>query len=417
MREECGALWNQILNSRRELEALETRKASAQADEAYNASRWERLHEAQLREGEMEELEARQNELAHAEQIKETLCSVQELLSPSSDQAASPSGLLREAARQTEKAAGFIPSLSELAARLESARVEVEDIAQEVSLANSRAEASPEELAQVEERLSLLYGLLQKHGVKTIGELMEERDRLEGLVSDASSLEQECVHARKELQDLESRHQALCARLHEARKAASGPFAEEITAVLHSLELDHAAFQVELAETPAGALGADSVRFLFSSTGKSLTEISKAASGGELSRIMLGLKSVMARHTQMPTLIFDEIDTGVSGSAADKMGSLICRMGENMQVFAITHLPQVAAGRQRPRPLSCEQKRRYHPHRVPGPRRAREGTGPDALRSHGHSRSHRQRPSPAKSLIPCPRLRSPPPPWMNSSPS
>ena len=343
LREECSALWGRILESRRELEALEKRQASARADEEYNASRWERLHQAQLREGEVEELEARQNELAHAELIKETLCSVEELLSPSSDQAASPGGLLREAAKELEKAAAFIPSLGELAQRLESARVEVEDIAQEVSLTNSRAEASPEELSQVEERLSLLYGLLQKHGVKTIGELIEERDRLEGLVSDASSLEQACERVRKELQELESRHLELCARLHEARQAASLPFSDEITAVLHSLDLDHAAFQVELSDAPAGALGADSVHFLFSSTGKNLTEISKAASGGELSRIMLSLKSVMARHTQMPTLIFDEIDTGVSGSAADKMGSLICRMGEHMQVFAITHLPQVAA--------------------------------------------------------------------------
>ncbi len=342
-REACGALWSRILESRRELEALEKRKESAQAEQQYNASRWERLHEARLQEGEVEELEAREHELAHAEQIKQTLCTVEELLSPSSDQASSPGGLLREAAKELEKAAAFIPSLGSLVQRLESARVEVEDVAREVSLTNSRTEASPEELARVEERLSLLYGLLQKHGAKSVGELIEERDRLESLVSDASSLEQECGRVRKELQELESRHQELCVRLHRKRESAAALLSEEISSLLHTLELDHAAFRVELSEAPAGSLGADAVQFLFSSTGKSLTEISKAASGGELSRIMLSLKAVMARHTQMPTLIFDEIDTGVSGSAADRMGSLICRMGEHMQVFAITHLPQVAA--------------------------------------------------------------------------
>jgi DNA repair protein RecN (Recombination protein N) len=102
-------------------------------------------------------------------------------------------------------------------------------------------------------------------------------------------------------------------------------------------------FRVELAEAPEGPTGRDSVRFLFSSTGQAPQDLAKVASGGELSRIMLSLKAMMARYTAMPTLIFDEIDTGVSGSAADRMGSMICRMGEHMQVFAITHLPQVAA--------------------------------------------------------------------------
>jgi DNA repair protein RecN (Recombination protein N) len=224
-----------------------------------------------------------------------------------------------------------------------SARLEIEDIAAEVAKVNSHTEASPERLQVVEERISLLYSLLHKHGLQKVEELIAERDLLEGLIQDATSLGEECAQVQKELEELEAQHQELCASLDAKRKAAAGPLAQEVEKLLHNLELDHAVFQVQVSPAPAGLLGSNTVQFLFSSTGKEPTDIAKAASGGELSRIMLSIKSVMARLTQMPTLVFDEIDTGVSGSAADKMGSLVCQMGADMQVFAITHLPQVAA--------------------------------------------------------------------------
>ena len=343
LREECGAAWMQVLEARRKLAELKEREAKAKSEQEYNSARWERLHEAKLQAGELEVLEAEQNELAHAEQIKETLCSVEELLSPSSDSNSSPAQLLRDASRLLEKAGAFIPSMKELAERVTSARLEVEDIATEVARVNSRTEASPERLQEVEERISLLYSLLQRHGLQTVEELIAERDLLEGLVLDATSLGEECARVQKELDVLEDRFQKLCASLDAKRKDAAGPFAQAVEKVLHSLELDHSVFQVQVGPSPAGLLGANTVQFLFSSTGKGATDITKAASGGELSRIMLSIKSVMARLTQMPTLVFDEIDTGVSGSAADKMGSLVCQMGADMQVFAITHLPQVAA--------------------------------------------------------------------------
>ena len=343
LREECGAAWMQVLEARRKLAELKEREAKAKSEQEYNSARWERLHEAKLQAGELEVLEAEQNELAHAEQIKETLCSVEELLSPSSDSNSSPAQLLRDASRLLEKAGAFIPSMKELAERVTSARLEVEDIATEVARVNSRTEASPERLQEVEERISLLYSLLQRHGLQTVEELIAERDLLEGLVLDATSLGEECARVQKELDVLEDRFQKLCASLDAKRKDAAGPFAQAVEKVLHSLDLDHSVFQVQVGPSPAGLLGANTVQFLFSSTGKGATDITKAASGGELSRIMLSIKSVMARLTQMPTLVFDEIDTGVSGSAADKMGSLVCQMGADMQVFAITHLPQVAA--------------------------------------------------------------------------
>ena len=342
LREECSALWSEILEKTRLLHELEERRDRAKADEEFNSARWERLRDAALVPGEMEELEAEENRLAHASEIKDSLCVAQNVLSPEDD-GPSPTMLIREAIKQLEKAASFIPSVDELSKRLESARLEVEDIAAEVSSVNSRTEASPERLEQVQDRLSLLYSLLQKHGLKTVEELIEERDRLETLVSDAGSLSGQCETVSRELDILRNRHLELCNTLHEKRLAACEPFSNAVLEILRGLELDHAVFQVALEPAQAGASGCDQVQFLFSSAGRTPVDIAKAASGGELSRVMLSLKAVMAGYTKMPTLIFDEIDTGVSGSAADKMGSLVCRMGEKMQVFAITHLPQVAA--------------------------------------------------------------------------
>ncbi len=343
LRAECTEAWNRVLAARRTLAALEEKARKAREDQDYNQARWERLAEARLVPGELEELEAEQKQLAHAEEIKETLCAVENLLSPESDEAASPTQQIREAGRLLTKAGPFIPAVGALVERLESARLDIEDIAEEVMTANARLEASPGRLEQVEERLSLIYGLLRKHGVSTLDELIAERERLEALLQDAGELEDHVEAARKTCLLEEEGHRALSARLHNKRKAAAAPFAEAVTRQLRALELDKAAFSVALEPVEAGASGEDLVRFRFSANGGAPADLSKAASGGELSRVMLALKAVMATYQKLPTLVFDEIDTGVSGSAADKMGSLVCRMGRSMQVIAITHLPQVAA--------------------------------------------------------------------------
>ena len=343
LREQCGAAWNEVLACRRTLASLEERAKRAEADRDYNQAQWERLSEARLVPGELEELEADQKQLAHAEEIKETLCEVDNLLSPESDGIAAPAQQLREAERLLGKAGQFIPPMSALAERLESARLELEDIAEDVRTANARLEASPGRLEQVEERLSLLYGLLRKHGVNTLEELIAEKERLDALLQDAGNLGAEVEAARKACIHAQEEHQARAEELHLEREKATGPFAQAVTEELRSLELERAAFTVALEPVEAGASGKDLVRFRFSAGGGVPADLAKAASGGELSRVMLAIKAVMAEYQELPTLVFDEIDTGVSGSAADRMGSLICRMGRRMQVFAITHLPQVAA--------------------------------------------------------------------------
>jgi len=343
LREACAEAWNQVLVNRRNLAELEERLAAARDQQEYNQSRWQRLEEAKLVAGELESLEAEQKQLAHAEEIRETLCAAASLLSPADDSQPAPALQLRESAKLLEKAARFIPDMQGLSERLTSARLEVEDIAAEVDTVSARMDVSPDRLQQVEDRLSLLYGLFQKYGATSVEELIAERDRLSGLVLDATALVTGVEEARKALEASEKAHEDLCGQLHAKRLAGAMPFAASVETLLHGLDLDRATFEVMLEDAVPGANGRDAVQFLFSSTGQIKADVAKAASGGELSRIMLSIKAEMARFKHMPTLVFDEIDSGVSGGTADKMGRLVCEMGRSMQVFAITHLPQVAA--------------------------------------------------------------------------
>ena len=338
----CKTAWDTLQGLRKELSEVTDRLQRIGAEKDYNEALFGQLEAAELRDGEMEELEAEQKQLAHAEELKEFLNNCEDILSPSDDR--SPlTAQLKEAEKQAARAARFIPSLEPLVQRMESARLELEDIADELESTNARIDVSPDRLEQVEDRMSLLYDLMKKHGVQTVSDLITVRERLSEALYDSTALEEKRVELEKSLAQAEKAYRAVADALHDARKKASEGFASAILASLTFLELDHAVFRVELSEATEGPTGRDAVRFLFSSTGKAPQDLAKVASGGELSRIMLSLKAMMARYTAMPALIFDEIDTGVSGSAADKMGSMICRMGEDMQVFAITHLPQVAA--------------------------------------------------------------------------
>ena len=339
-REECAELWTSLQEARRRLEGIREAKERARREEDYNRALWEKLEEARLQAGELPELEEEQKRLAHAEELLETLSEADGILS---SEEYSPALQLRQVQKLLEKAGKFIGPLEDLARRLEAARLEVEDIEADVQAQLARVDVSPARLEQVEARLSLLYSLMQKHGVQTVEELIAERDALESAVEYAGQLEEDEIAAGKEVERLQGLYAAAAGKLHGVREKASAQFAGSIQKQLHALDLEGAAFRVQLSPAPSGPTGEDAVEFLFSSTGKEPRDVAKAASGGELSRIMLSLKACMAGFRKMPTLVFDEIDTGVSGSTADKMGCLVCSMGERMQVIAITHLPQVAA--------------------------------------------------------------------------
>lgn len=329
---------------RAELESVRAALERARNEKDYNEARFRQLDSASLKDGELESLEAEQKQLANAEEIKESLCAAVGLCS--GDQASDMPGIdsmLREAEKHLSKVSRYVPSVSSLSDRLASCRVELDDIISEVAELDSRTEVSQERLQAVEDRLSFLYGLMQKFGCSTVAELIAERDSLSGILGDTSGMESRCEELSSMLDKTELAVVELSGRLHDSRVSAASAFSEAISEAVRRLELPYSVFEVEVRNVPLSRTGSDSVDFLFSASGRNPVDVSKCASGGEMSRIMLSLKAVMANYMDMPALVFDEIDTGVSGSVADKMGSMICDMGQNMQVFAITHLPQVAA--------------------------------------------------------------------------
>lgn len=341
---ECSRAWSDYVSCTSEVEELKTRLERAAAEREYNEARYRQLESASLREGELEELEAEQRQLANAEGIKGSLYAVESMFSDDEQTGRmSLDSILRDAGRRLERISDYLPQTSSLIERLEGARVELDDILSEVSSIGERMSFSPDRLEQVEERMSLLYSLMQKFGCSDVAGLIACRDSLSATLFDTAAIEDRLAELSARLKSLKKEYDSLCGKLNAARTEAAVPFAAAIEESLHNLELQNAVFSVGIRPAAAGPSGTDSAVFSFSSTGRNPVEVEKCASGGELSRIMLCLKDMMARYTQMPTMIFDEIDTGVSGSVADKIGSMICSMGENMQVFAITHLPQVAA--------------------------------------------------------------------------
>ena len=341
---DCAGAWRELLRLRSELALLEQQIAAIERNRDYNQAQFRQLDSAALRPGELEELEQEQKSLANAEEIKAAFCCVEALFdSSASDDGMSVDASLKEASRQLGKISRFLPSVAQLSQRIDSCRLELEDIFSEVSSINGSTFLSEGRLEEVESRMSLIYRLMTKHSCANEAELIALRDSLSEELSDSDSLVERRNDLAKEIKQAEAAYNSIASALSRSRHDASESFARAIEESIRSLELPYAVFRLTLSESSPSASGTDAVSFCFSANNTEPVELSKCASGGEMSRIMLSLKAMMARYTQMPTMIFDEIDTGVSGSVADKIGSMVCEMGKYMQIFAITHLPQVAA--------------------------------------------------------------------------
>ena len=330
----CKESYRRLQTLKSELDELNARMLRLDSEKDYNESQFRQLDSAKLREGELEELETEQKQLANAEEIKGDLFQIESL------ELSSP---LRDVSRLLQRISKFVPDAESLSERIESCRIEIEDILSDVSNMNSRFTVSEGRLSEVEERMSELYSLLRKNNCATISDLISYRDSLNELLYDFSSFEEKKESLEKELGLTRDEFDGYCSEIHSRRAAAAPQIAKSIQDSLRFLELESSLFAVDIEDVPASATGKDKAVFRFSASGSSPVDVSKCASGGEISRIMLCLKALLAKYRNMPTMFFDEIDTGVSGSVADKMGSMICSMGADMQVFAITHLPQVAA--------------------------------------------------------------------------
>lgn len=332
----------QLLAKESGLAKLRKRVESLEAENEFNEFQLEQLKSAALKEGELEELEAEFKLLSNAEEIKLSLQSVSSLIE---NEEYSVLRNLKESSQYTGRISSDFAPAAEMGRRIESCRIELKDIQEELLRMSDRVVVSPERAFVVEERISELYKLLNKHHLSSIEELICLRDSLAEKL-DSSNSERDALDVlEKEVKELTDERNLLADKLHLTRVEAKDQFSDVMKHTVRELEMPYAEFSTRLERSQTfSETGNSLVSFLFSANKDiEARELNKVASGGELSRIMLCLKSVLAKGSGMPTMIFDEIDTGVSGRIADKMGSLIMEMSKEIQIFAITHLPQIAS--------------------------------------------------------------------------
>lgn len=339
---EYKALYSNYKSLKKEYEELLEKSDRNKADLEYYKAQLIQLEEARLKAGEQDELEREQEVLEHTEEIKSSLESAGNLLA--SDDAAILNQI-RDVKSCISKIKDYLPEAESLLTRIDSAYIELDDISTGLSRISSRIEADPERLKIVGARLDLIYSLAQKHRVKTTDELIAKKQELERLVNGIASSD-ERMEELNSLIEKELKVMSVVANQVSERRGKIVPEVEEkISGMLRQLGMPNARFRVELTRLQDfSATGIDKADLLFSANKQVPPEnLAKVASGGELSRVMLSLKSLLARNLNLPTIIFDEIDSGVSGEVADKVGQILSEMGKYMQVINITHLPQVAA--------------------------------------------------------------------------
>ncbi len=334
--------YDELRRAERELARLKDAAARGKQDEEWLTHQVGQLDDAKLVEGEQSELEARQAELAHAQEIQMALGGSATLL------AEDETGVLprlKTVERELSGIAGYYPRAEELLGRVRASLVELKDIEAEVSSEAERIESEPGELDKVSSRLDMIYSLQHKHKVESVEELIALHKRYAASLAAITGGEEAIAEAERRIKECSERALGLAGKITAGRERAGKTISEYVEKTLAELGMPASTFTVVIA--PADALrrtGADDVRFLFSSNkGMPLAPVEKIASGGEISRVMLSLKSLVAQTSNLPTIIFDEIDTGVSGRIADAMGNIIERLARTMQVVNITHLPQVAS--------------------------------------------------------------------------
>tara|TARA_R110000764_G_scaffold68697_2_gene142565 strand:- start:1536 stop:3188 length:1653 start_codon:yes stop_codon:yes gene_type:complete len=326
----------------KELQKLVDFQKSATKEHEYNSFLLQELISAPLKEGILEELEEQYEQLNNVEIILEQLSHGQQLLN---DEQIGLVNLLTELKQVSNKLASFGHQYSDINERIKSVFIELDDISTELNILNDKVEADPQLLEQVNAKLQLLYDLLKKHKVQTIPELMEIRNALDEKVSATENVVADIDRKKKELHQLETALNTEASNISKRRKLVIPKLKEQLEETLIDLGMASATFKIDISPSKEfKPTGKDDLSFLFSANkGSAYGDLKKVASGGELSRIMLTIKAILARYEQLPTMMFDEIDTGVSGEISNKMGDIMKDMSNTMQIFSITHLPQVAA--------------------------------------------------------------------------
>lgn len=335
------ALYDETTTLARKLDEVREAARTARTELDYHEFQYNQLEEARLKAGEQEELEEERERLLHAGEIKEGLSQVADLLDgdhfPVLQQ-------VKESVRNLDKIRDFLKEAGELHGRLESTYLELKDIAAEVSAGVENVEFQPERLQQVTDRLDLVYTLQQKHQVATVEELLALQEELGRKIAAVTDHEEEIARLEKAHAAALLAMKAEADKLTKLRKSVFPEIGKKVVDVLVQLGIPYAMFRVGHQHTASyGPTGNDLVQFLFSANKNGTPdEIAHIASGGEISRVMLALKTLISGSRMLPTIIFDEIDTGVSGEVALKMGAILKTLSEGMQVINITHLPQIA---------------------------------------------------------------------------
>ncbi len=330
--------------TKKKLEELKGAIKNANAELDYHQFLFDELEQANLQDGEQIKLEEEQQQLENAEEIKRGLLSAVNYLT---EQEANAVSLIKDALVQLQHIEKYMPASEDLFNRLQSTHIELKDIVNEIEGLEQTVVLDESRLDSVNDRLNIIYTLQKKHRVEQVAELIALRNDLESKIISASSQEELLITLEKQLTSVLQALKDLAGQLSASRKDVLSQIQDHVASVLAEVGMPHARLHIELQsldETQFKEFGQDSVQFLFSATkGQELQPIHKVASGGELSRVMLAIKSLIARSTALPTIIFDEIDTGISGEVALKVGEIMQRLASHMQVLAITHLPQIAS--------------------------------------------------------------------------
>lgn len=321
---------------------LEESKVTAKKEYDYNLFLYNELKDAHLKLDELETLESQYEQLNNVEIINETLSLSKSLLNNEEIGVIEKLNALKRALTQISS---FNTSYQSIEDRVVSTIIELDDILTELDTFEDQLLSDPQELDRISEKLSLINNLLHKHSVLEVSELITIKEDLEQKITTTEHLEDAIVNAKAELEAIELQLKQDASIIHSNRLAIIPKFIENIEAILSELGMPNAKFKISLsAVSNYRENGTDDLQFLFmANKGSQFTELKKAASGGEMSRIMLAIKSILANYVKLPTIMFDEIDTGVSGEVSNKMGEIMKSMSRHMQVFTITHLPQIAS--------------------------------------------------------------------------
>ena len=339
---EYQTLLKSYKSDKSKLNSLQKRLTESQKEKDYNTFLLDELIAAHLKSGEQEILEADFEQLNNVEIIKE---SIDKSLAVANEEQIGVLHNLKEIKVSLQKIASFSPEYLSLLERVTSLTIEFDDISAELNRCSEKLINDPEQLELISQKLQLIYSLQKKHQVQSVDELLEIQSKLENSVLELGNLEHEIASINESIQQKATVLDSLSEIIHEKRLKAVPVLSQQLISILETLGMPNVRFKMDLSlASNYFENGKDELQFLFSANkGTDFGLLKKVASGGEMSRIMLAVKAILAQYSKLPTLIFDEIDTGVSGEIANKMGEIMKEMSQSMQIFAITHLPQIAA--------------------------------------------------------------------------